>query len=267
MPELEPILYSSSTYLFNHTRTVCEMPDHIDYLAVCAHPDDAELTCAGLLMRAKDSGYSIGVVDLSRGELGSRGSVTDRDAEASAAATVMALDVRYNLELPDGNIVCSRENVIRLVELIRRWRPRMLITSYWEDHHPDHVQTSKIATDAWWFAGVANYPGGGIAHRPERILYYQGRGVFPPSCVVDITSTWERKKSAIACYHSQLHRNTAESEPKTYTSSENFMDLWEGRHRYLGSLIGTEYGEAYHVRTPVPVFDIASLTGGAPGVL
>ena len=156
----------------------------VDVLAVCAHPDDAELGCAGLLLRCKAAGARVGVVDLTRGELGTRGNAKLRDEERSRATAILGLDVRLDLDLPDGFVERTVEYRTRLVEVIRNERPRMLVGPYWEDHHPDHVNTSLLMKDAWWFAGVAKHPGGPVAHRPEAMLFQLSRYVARPSLIV-----------------------------------------------------------------------------------
>ena len=238
----------------------------IDVLAVCAHPDDAELACAGLLLSAKAAGATIGVCDLTRGEAGTRGSATDRADEAIAASAVLGLDARINLELPDGALTCTLENRVRLVEVLREHRPRLLIAPYWEDHHPDHSNTSLLAKEAWWFAGVAKHPGIGNPHRPEAMLHYMSRYQFRPSLIVDISEYWNQKRQAATCYRSQLH-DPERHEPDTTISSPGYLATWEGRHRYYGSLIGVDYGEPYLMRGPVPVQDPMALVFGRQAVL
>ena len=235
----------------------------VDVLAICAHPDDAELTCAGTLLVAKAHGASIGVVDLSRGEMGSRGTVEERDAEAAAASEVLGLDVRVNLGLPDTAIEPTRENISKVVEIIRGHRPQMLLAPYWEDHHPDHAAASQIVKSAWWFAGVARYPGAGAPHRPELVMYYHARFSFTPSLVVDISDHFETKKRSVLCYKSQLY-DPSGGGPETYLANPDFMAQWHARHRYMGSLIGVTYGEAYCLRAPVPVRTPLSLLTGRP---
>jgi N-acetylglucosamine malate deacetylase 1 len=237
--------------------------DGIDILAIGAHPDDIELTCAGLLLRAKQAGARIGVVDLSRGELGSRGSRESREQEAAAATEVLGLDLRLNLDLPDGGIAHTPANVRNLVEVIRRWRPKLLLGPFWEDHHPDHVATSLLVKDAWWFAGVVRYPGRGPAHRPERVLHYHTRYDFRPSLIVDISEVYEIKKRAVSCYHSQLHSVGGGAEPETFLSTPDFLLHWEGKQRFFGAQIGVAFGEAYYLQTPVPVYDPLSLVAPA----
>ena len=248
----------------------------VDVLAVCAHPDDAELGCAGLLLRCKAAGARVGVVDLTRGELGSRGSAALRNEERARATAILSLDVRLDLDLPDGFVERTVEYRTRLVEVIRSEQPRMLVGPYWEDHHPDHVNTSLLMKDAWWFAGVAKHPGGPTAHRPEAILFHLSRYAQRPSLIVDVSDQFATKARAVACYASQLHRAAgpagaaaadAESEPETYLSRSDFLAAWEGRHRYYGRLIGAVFGEAYLMRNPVPITDPMTLLAGRPGVL
>ena len=246
----------------------------VDVLAVCAHPDDAELGCAGLLLRCKAAGARVGVVDLTRGELGSRGNAALRNEERAGATAILGLDVRLDLDLPDGFVERTVEYRTRLVEVIRSEQPRMLVGPYWEDHHPDHVNTSLLMKDAWWFAGVAKHPGGPTAHRPEAMLFQLSRYVARPSLIVDISEQFATKARAVTCYASQLHRPASaeappasDSEPETYLSRSDFLAAWEGRHRYYGRMIGAEFGEAYLMRNPVPITDPMTLLAGRPGVM
>ena len=246
----------------------------VDVLAVCAHPDDAELACAGLLLRCQAAGARVGVVDLTRGELGSRGTPELRAAERACATAILGLDVRLDLDLPDGFVEHTVECRTRLVEVIRAEQPRMLVGPYWEDHHPDHVNTSLLMKDAWWFAGVAKHPGGPSAHRPEAMLFYPSRYAQRPSLIVDISDHFATKARAVECYASQLHRQPpadtppdGPAQPETYLSRPDFLAAWEGRHRYYGRMIGATFGEAYVMRNPVPVTNPMTLLAGRPGVL
>ena len=246
----------------------------VDVLAVCAHPDDAELGCAGLLLRCKAVGARVGVVDLTRGELGSRGTAALRNQERTRATAILGLHVRLDLDLPDGFVERTVEYRTRLVEVIRSEQPRMLVGPYWEDHHPDHVNTSLLMKDAWWFAGVTKHPGGPVAHRPEAMLFQLSRYVARPSLIVDVSDQFATKARAVACYASQLHPQTAvdappdaDGEPETYLSRSDFLAAWEGRHRYYGRMIGAEFGEAYLMRNPVPISDPMTLLAGRPGVM
>ena len=210
----------------------------VDILAVCAHPDDAELGCAGLLLRCKAAGARVGVVDLTRGELGSRGNAGLRNEERARATAILGLDVRLDLDLPDGFVERTVEYRTRLVEVIRSEQPRMLVGPYWEDHHPDHVNTSLLMKDAWWFAGITKHPGGPTAHRPEAMLFQLSRYAARPSLIVDISDQFTTKARAVTCYASQLHRPAGgaapvtDASPETYLSRSDFLAAWEGRHRY-----------------------------------
>ena len=238
----------------------------IDVLAICAHPDDAELTCAGLLLLAKRTGASIGICNLTRGEMGTRGTPEEREREAAAAAGVLGLDARENLELPDGLLEVTVENRIKLVSVIRAHKPRMLLAPYWEDHHPDHAATSLLAKQAWWSAGLVRHPGGPGAHRPEMLLHYMGRYQFQPSVIIDVSEVWEQKLEAIRCYASQFHVEGS-AQPATFISSTGFLDFWEGRHRYYGGMVGAAYAEPYLTRAPVSLSDPMALLSGRRAVL
>ena len=228
----------------------------------------------GLLLGCKAAGARVGVVDLTRGELGSRGNAALRNEERTRATAILGLDVRLDLDLPDGFVERTVEYRTRLVEVIRSERPRMMVGPYWEDHHPDHVNTSLLMKDAWWFSGVAKHPGGPNAHRPEAMLFQLSRYVARPSLIVDISEQFATKARAVACYASQLHRPAAADgpadtagEPETYLSRSDFLAAWEGRHRYYGRMIGAEFGEAYLMRNPVPITDPMTLLAGRPGVM
>ena len=204
---------------------------------------------------------------------------------AGCATAILGLDVRLDLDLPDGFVERTVEYRTRLVEVIRSERPQMLVGPYWEDHHPDHVNTSLLMKDAWWFAGVAKHPGGPTAHRPEAMLFQLSRYLARPSLIVDISEQFATKARAVACYASQLHRAAppdgasnadaadaadaahADTEAETYLSRSDFLAAWEGRHRYYGRMIGAEFGEAYLMRNPVPITDPMTLLAGRPGVM
>ena len=207
----------------------------------------------------------MGVVDLTRGEMGSRGTAEQRIRESEQASRILGLDKRVNLELPDGGLEQTLSLRTRLVEILRELRPRLVIAPYWENHHPDHAATSLLVKDAWWFAGVRKHPGAGDAFRPEILVFSTGRYRFQPSFILDITDEWETKRAAVAAYASQLHDPDSD-EPQISTSSPDFLDALEGRHRYFGSLIGVPYGEPYLMRSPVPITDPLHLITGDRGV-
>lgn len=239
----------------------------LDVLAVCAHPDDAELHCGGLLLQARARGAEVGVLDLTRGEAATLGTPELRRREAEAGARILGLALRDNLEFPDGRLQPDQAYLEQIVERLRRWRPRLVVTSHWDDHHPDHEACSRLVRHACYLAGVGNRPEAGAAHRPEQVLYYLDRVGHQADLVLDVTEVFEQKSAAVRCFASQLHvSEPTDSEqpprPRTPLSSADYLDGWQARHRYYGSLIGVRYGEAYALRSPVPLLDPLSLLWG-----
>jgi len=218
----------------------------IDVLAFGAHPDDVEIFCGGVLITLADFGYRTGIVDLTRGELASQGTVDERAREAAAAATVMGLAVRENLGVPDGFIDPSPDSphLPIAVDAIRRHRPELLLLPWIEERHPDHVAASRLMTRALFFAGLRKFdaPGGAAPFAPRQALYYEMRHRMTPSFIVDTSKAWERKARAIACHASQVTRLDASAA--TLISSPLALDAIEARDRYRGSEIGARHGEA-----------------------
>ena len=232
----------------------------LDVLAVGAHPDDAELGIGGTLVKLVALGYRVGVLDMSRGELGTRGTAEIRAEEAAASAKEIGLSVRDNLELPDGHIWLSEESRARMVRKIRRYRPRVLLTHYWEDPHPDHVHTCQIVREAAHVAGLQKYDSesGQERFRPQSTAHFMLPRTAVPTFVVDITGFTEKKMAAIKCFGSQLF-NPHSKELETNLSSEAFLRRIETRQRYYGTLIGVEHGEALVVREAINVADPVAL--------
>lgn len=238
----------------------------IDLLAFAPHPDDAELFCGGLLAKAAASGYCVGIVDLTQGELSSQGSIESRTEEAKKASEILGLSLRENLSLPDGKL--GREHTLSpdgeslqlsaIVASLRRLRPDIICAPYWEERHPDHVESSKLISQAVFFSGLKKFqPKLGPAHSVQQLMYYQMRHSFTPSFVCDITSVQTKKMEAIASYQSQISRQddaTAEGAP-TLISSPLTLSSIEARDRYFGSMIGAEYGEAFLVKEALAIND------------
>ncbi len=238
----------------------------LDILALCPHPDDAELHCAGLLLTAQHQGGRIGVLDLSAGEMGSRGNAELRAQETAAATAIMALDFRGNLRLRDGFLAEEGNGLALLVAAIRRHRPRLLVAPHWDDHHPDHVCASHWAREAAYLAGLSRYPGEGLPHRPEQVLYYLDRVQATPSMIVDVSAVMTRKEQALQCYTSQLHHTDSE-DPATPLSRPDFLQRWRARHMHFGALIGVDFGEAYVLRSPVPIANPLHLCWNRQGMV
>ena len=232
----------------------------LDALAIGAHPDDVELVCGGTLLKLASLGYKVGILDMARGELGTRGSAEIRAREAEAAARELNLSVRDNLELPDAHIWLSEESRVRMVRKIRQYRPRVVFTHYWEDPHPDHAHTCQIVREAAHVAGLAKYDAdaGQERFRPQTVAHFMFPRTVVPSFVVDITEFAEQKNASIMCYRSQLFDPNS-TEPETNISTEGFLRRLEARQRFYGSLISVEHGEAFIVREAINVHDPVEL--------
>ncbi|MDX6528116.1 MAG: N-acetylglucosamine malate deacetylase 1 [Blastocatellia bacterium] len=228
----------------------------LDVLAVFSHPDDAELTMAGTLLKLKSLGYRTGVVDMTRGEMGTRGTPEIRAKESLDAARVMGLDARLNLEQPDGHVAVNEESRRALVRVLRERAPQVLFTSHWDDPHPDHSATCRIVREAARLATMRRYDEqtGMAAIKMPAIAHAVYSRLTIPSFVVDVSEFAEGKMSAIRAYASQFYSAQSE-EPTTRISEQGFLKQIEDRMRYYGSLIGVEAGEAFYVREALNVGD------------
>lgn len=227
-------------------------------LAVAPHPDDAELYCSGLLLTMAERGHTTAIVDITRGELSSRGDLNTRAEETAAASAVLGLNSRHNLDLPDGYLGLSAplsgEWMHAGVELLRRLRPELVVLPYWEERHPDHIATSKLFTEAVFWAGVRKFNvDSGPAFTPRQVLYYPVRYEFKPSFVIDISAVAARKYQAIGCYDSQI--SAKQPGAATLLSSPLSLAAIEARDRYFGAMIGTTHGEGYLVRNMLRIDD------------
>jgi len=231
----------------------------IDVLAVAAHPDDAELTCGGTLIKMAGRGYRVGVLDLTRGEIGTRGSAAIRSKEAENAARIMGLALRENLGLPDGKLEDTQENRIKIARTIRGLGPRVLILPNWKSRHPDHELTVTMTRAAAFLAGLKRIKGEGRPVRPEKIIYslaYIEHSV-KPSFIVDITGQFEKKMEAIMCYRSQFEGRLEAGE--IFPNGQALPELVRTHALYYGSLIRVLYGEPYYVRETLSVDDIVTM--------
>jgi len=228
----------------------------IDVLAVFSHPDDAELNVAGTLLKLKHIGYRTGVCDLTRGEMGTRGTVEIRAQEATEAARVMKLDVRINLDQPDGHVWLTEEARTAMVRTIRALQPKILLTTHWDDPHPDHANTSRIVREAARLATMTRYDeqaGQAPVAMPAIMHSIFSRRVVP-SFIVDVSDFVEQKMNAIKSHSSQFYRAESD-EPATRISEKGFLDQIEFRMRYFGSLISVAAGEPFFVREALNVED------------
>ena len=230
----------------------------LDVLAFGAHRDDIELTCGGTMIKLVDQVYKTGIIDLTAGEMGTRGSAEERAAEAEEAAKILRVRCRENLRIPDSNIEISWENKIKVVKAIRRHRPIIVLLPYWEDRQPDHAHTSQLVFEAAFLAGLSKLDTGQLKHRPEKLVYYKCHYRFDPSFVVDVTEQHERKMEAIRAYKSQIYNPNYPGE-HTLISSPEYIEAIEVQSRYYGGLIRKKHGEPFLVREMLEVEDITSL--------
>ncbi|MGD9900200.1 MAG: bacillithiol biosynthesis deacetylase BshB1 [Calditrichaceae bacterium] len=225
---------------------------NLNILAFGAHPDDVELFCSGTLIKMADLGYSVGIVDLTRGELSTRGNPETRLEEAKKAADIIKAKIRVNVGLPDGNIINNQSNRMKIIELLRFYKPEIVMIPYREDRHPDHVNASGLLKEACFQSGLAKIDSSTDPHRPENVIYYFNHALAEPSFVVDISNEFDRKMKAIKSYESQFH-NPESNEPETYISSRIFMESVETRAKFFGFQIGAAYGEPFVTDTVLKV--------------
>lgn len=237
----------------------------VDVLAIAAHPDDIELGCAGTLVQLKKRGRSFGIVDLTRGERGTRGAEETRRGEARRAAEILGAEFRETLDFGDGGLTATREHELVLMDLLRREKPRLLVTSYPEDRHPDHARAGRLVTDAAFYAGLRKIETAHPAHRPQQTIYFSTGYLHEPDFVVDVTPVMEARRAAMRAFVSQFHRSDSD-EPETVLSQKNFLEVIEARARHFGFLIGVEFGEGFVTRRPPRIDDVvAAFEGFEPG--
>lgn len=235
------------------------MPKTVDILAIGAHPDDVELTCGGSLIRMAGQGYETGVLDLTRGEIGSRGTTELRAEEAAKSAGIMGVVRRENAGLRDAGVANDDASRRTVVELLRSFRPRVVILPFHIGRHPDHRVGSELCRDACFLSGLKKYPADGDPHKPEKVIYTSSfREDAPkPSFVVDISDQFERKLEAVACYQSQFEGLTQAGE--LFPTGQPLPGLIRTQNAHYGSLIRAAYGEPFVTLETVRVDDIVNM--------
>ncbi|MDQ4139258.1 MAG: bacillithiol biosynthesis deacetylase BshB1 [Bacteroidota bacterium] len=221
----------------------------LDILAFSSHPDDIELSCAGTLIAHVQAGKKVGIVDLTKGELGTRGTPEIREAEATAATALMGLQVRENLGFADGFFRNDRDHQLEVVKMLRRYQPEIVIANAITDRHPDHGRGSILVSESCFLAGLKQIKtednnGAQVAWRPKAVYHYIQDRLLVPDFVVDITPYWHLKLEAIKAFKSQFY-DPSNNEPNTYISKPDFLDFIEARSRDMGHLIGTTFGEGF----------------------
>lgn len=244
-------------------------PERLNVLVLAAHPDDAELCAGGTIIKLVRQGYRVGVADLTRGELGSRGTPELRLQEAQRATEILGVHVRENLGIPDGDIANSAPNRRRVIEVVRRHRPHIVLINPLECRHPDHGNAARLALDALFYAGLrkieTNDEDGTLQEpwRPHHVLHYMQAVPFDPTFVVDVSDEWDQRMEALLAFRSQFHNPAYEgssAEPHTYVSNPDFLDWVVAQAKMFGHRIGARYGEPFLYRhSPIGVDDLVSI--------
>ncbi|MBM3437802.1 MAG: bacillithiol biosynthesis deacetylase BshB1 [Bacteroidetes bacterium] len=218
---------------------------NLHLLAFAAHPDDVELAASGTIISHIQQGYRCGVIDLTRGELGTRGNIESREAEAAASTKIMGLSVRDNLDLGDGFFEINQTTLMAVVTQIRKYKPSIVLANAVSDRHPDHGRAAALVSRACFLAGLPKIETGTYqAHRPKAVYHYIQDRFIKPDVIVDITAVFEQKMTAIKAFKTQFYDPNS-AEPETPISSKEFMEFLEARSLEYGRTIGTKYGEGF----------------------
>lgn len=237
-------------------------PGNLDVLAIGAHPDDVELGCGGTVARLVTEGRRVGILHLTRGEAGTRGTPEEREQEAEAAARALGAELVGFLDCGDGALRHGTAEEDALIAVLRRWRPEILLGPTPADRHPDHGRAHRLVRDAAFYAGLRSR-GEGEPHRPGAVFSYMQHHAFEPSFIVDVSGHWQTKRQALAAYDSQLYRPGSEHDgPATKVASREFALAVEGRARHFGLMIGAELGEPFWSPLPLAVGDVMALLPG-----
>jgi len=223
---------------------------NLDVMVFAAHPDDAELAMGGTIARFANSGFSAGIVDLTRGEMGTRGNADIRQKEAIEAAKILKTSIRENLHIPDGDIEISNGNIRKIVMLMRKYKPKIVFAPFFNDRHPDHISASKLIKRAMFVSGLEKIKTSEKeidqrAYRPAKLYYYMQTYTFEPSFIVDISNFFETKMKSVWAYSTQFH-NPESNEPETFISSPEFIDYVDARAKFYGFQIGKKFGEPFY---------------------
>ncbi len=231
----------------------------LDVLAIAAHPDDVELTCGGTLLKMAQKGHKTGILDLTAGEMGTRGTPETRTKEAALAARILKVSWRGNLGVPDSDVQPTRQNKLRLAQIIRELRPRTVILPYWEARHPDHYHASTLGYEGCFLAGLKQLPLDGEPYRPFKIVYATSFEGMPTTFVVDITRQYAARHRAILAYGSQFRPAKSERKQRVFLAIDELDNRMELLARHHGQLIGVKYGEPFLQKEPMAVDDIVDL--------
>jgi bacillithiol biosynthesis deacetylase BshB1 len=238
---------------------------NLDVLVFAAHPDDAELSMGGTIAKLTSNNLKVGMIDLTEGELGTRGSAETRQKEAFQAAIILKAAVRENLKIPDGGIKNCKENLLKIIMTIRRYRPKIIFAPYFNDRHPDHIDASRLVKRAMFSTGLAKIKTFDKevpqeAYRPQKLYYYMQTYTFEPTFITDVTQCFETKMKAINSYSSQFH-NPKSMEPETFISRPEFVKYVESRSEFYGFQIGKFHGEPFFCEEKIELDFVKMLKG------
>ncbi|WKK80849.1 bacillithiol biosynthesis deacetylase BshB1 [Marivirga arenosa] len=236
----------------------------LDILAFAAHPDDVELACSGTLAKHAEMGENVGIIDLTRGEMGTRGTPEKRMEEAAKSAEILGLKVRENLGFKDAFFKNDLEHQTEIVKKIRQYQPKIVLANAISDRHPDHGRASELLSESVFLAGLKQFETkddkGSIqeAYRPSQVYHYIQSIPIKPDFVVDVSEQWDKKMNSIKAFDSQFYKPGSE-EPETYISSPRFMKMVEARAMEFGQIIGVDYAEGYTIERYLGVKDLNGL--------
>ena len=222
----------------------------LDVLVFAAHPDDAELSMGGTIAKLTHHKHKVGIIDLTRGELGTRGTAETRQKEAFKASIILKTEARENLDIPDGDIQRNKENMLKIVKEIRKYKPKIIFAPYFNDRHPDHIDASKLVKEAMFASGLPKVitmdkKVNQAAYRPDKLFYYMQTYTFEPTFIVDISKYINNKMEAVKAYSTQFY-DPKSSEPETFISNPKFLDYIESRAKFYGFQIRKNYGEPFY---------------------
>ena len=236
---------------------------NVDILVIMAHPDDAELCCSGTILASINQGLTVGLVDLTRGELGTRGDEQIRLLESKNSSDLLELKFRDNLEFRDGFISDAENYINEIIKKIRKYSPKIIITNSKKDRHPDHENTSKIVKKACFLSGLVKYKTklnnkNQQPHRPKLILYSIQNDYIEPDIIIDVSNFFSKKMESVKCFKSQFY-DPESSEPNSFISSLEFLDFVESRSIEMGHKIGTKHGEGFTLDNPISINSLSNI--------
>lgn len=220
----------------------------LDVIAFGAHPDDVELSMGGTIISLVERGFKVGIVDLTQGELGSRGNKIKRKEESEKASKILGIDLRLNLKLKDGGIKSDELSIQKVADVIRKFQPQIIFAPHFKDRHPDHESAADLIKQAFFFSGLRNYSKGKSiykSYRPKKLFYYMQSYPFEPTFIYDISNYFELKMEAVLVYTSQFYNPNSE-EPETFISRPEFLNYLKARAEFYGFQIGKSYGEPFY---------------------